>query len=201
MPAFSSSSAHPNKIMQRRLSIPSFPNDPNHHNATPDKSIIVGILGASAAYNEIHMRQLTSTIETLWGKPSRILFQQSGYSTMYIDAWAEDNKIPATAIQPEWATYGPRACMMVNARIEKESTHIVIIRSPRAKSDKMLQKAEQFASKKHKQCLVLMGIEVDESALIDHYEVPEPASTKTKATSSSKKTSHDIRNMFLPVQN
>ena len=178
--------------MQRRLSIPSFGDDPSNPSSN---STIVGILGASAAYNQIHMRQLTATIETLWGKPASIIFQQSGYSTMYIDAWAEDNHIPVTAIQPEWTTYGPRACMMVNARIEKDATHIVIIRSPRAKSDKMLQKAEQLVAKKQKHCIVLMGIEADGSAIIDCYERTEPEPT----TKKSAKKSHDIRNMFLPT--
>jgi hypothetical protein len=172
--------------MQRRLSIPSITASTN--------SVIVGILGASAAYNEIHMRQLTQTIEQLWGKPDRVLFQQSGYSTMYIDAWAEDNNIPVTIIKPEWTTYGPRACAMVNSRIEKESTHIVIIRSPRAKSDKMIQKAEQLSSKKSKECLVLVGTESDGSAIIDQYEVP------AKEKKSTGPANADIRKMFLTAK-
>ena len=188
--------------MQRRLSIPSIPGESSSLQWTisesslprgiPTSSIVVGILGASTAYTELHINQLTETITQLWGKPAQLIFQQSGTAMMFIDAWAEDNNIPTIPIQAEWAKYGPKACMYVNNKIEKEATHIVIIRSPRAKSDKMLQKAEQLSSKRNKPCLVLMNIEPDGSAVIDSYESPIKILEKKKLTGT-----RDIRNMFL----
>ncbi len=191
--------------MQRRLSIPKggacAPLNPpvlkspvGGTSAQPSSasSIIIGILGASTAYTELHINQLTDTITQLWGKPAQLIFQQSGSAMMFIDAWAEDNNIPTIPIQAEWAKYGPKACIHVNNKIEKEATHIVIIRSPRAKSDKMLQKAEFLSSKKNKPCLVLMNVEADGSAVIDNYEVPIKVIEKKKLTGSQ-----DIRNMFL----
>ncbi len=184
--------------MQRRLSIPSLPGDHfvpvdiPEKTANPHKTYVLGILGTSAAYNEIHINQLTQTIAQLWGLPSKILFQQSGEVAMHIESWAEDNNAEIVPIQAEWAKYGPKACMYVNNKIEKEASHIVIIRSPRAKSDRMLQKAEQLSSKKGKQCLVLMGTETDGSIIVDQYEVPLKPLSKSKSSGMQ-----DIHNMFL----
>jgi hypothetical protein len=188
--------------MQRRLSMPSLPGDHftpvniSKKTANLHNTYVLGILGTSAAYNEIHINQLTQTIGQLWGLPTKILFQQSGEVAMHIESWAEDNKAEIVPIQAEWAKYGPKACMYVNNKIEKEASHIVIIRSPRAKSDRMLQKAEQLSSKKGKQCIVLMGTETDGSIIVDQYEAIE------KQKSSAKKTvpnTPDIRSMFLKV--
>jgi hypothetical protein len=184
--------------MQRRLSIPSIPGDHfapvniSEKTANPHKTYVLGILGTSAVYNELHINQLTETIAQLWGLPTKILFQQAGQVAMHIESWADDNNIQLAAIQAEWSKYGPKACMYVNNKIEKEATHVVIIRSPRAKSDRMLQKAEQLSSKKGKQCLVLMGTETDGSILVDHYEVPLKPLSKSKTNGMQ-----DIRNMFL----
>ena len=166
----------------------------------PKKEIILGVLGASTAYTQIHITQLTQTVSQLWGMPSKIMLQQSGAAAMFIEAWADDNSIPVTPIQAEWSKYGPKACMYVNNKIEKESTHIMIIRSPRAKSDRMLQKAEQLSSKRNKPCLVLMDIEDDGSVVIDQYEVPEKGALSAPQKPLSKSNSNgmqDIRNMFL----
>jgi hypothetical protein len=198
----------PTKQMQRRLSIPSIPGD---HFAPVDLAsepisvnkeghLTLGILGTSTAYNEVHIQQLTQTITQLWGMPTKILLQQSGQAAMFIESWADDNSIPIIPIQAEWSKYGPKACMYVNNKIEKEATHIVIIRSPRAKSDRMLQKAEQLSSKKNKPCLVLMDIEEDGSVVIDQYEVPEKRALSAPLKPLSKSNSNgmqDIRNMFL----
>jgi hypothetical protein len=185
--------------MQRRLSVPNI--HPEFIIAATAKTtstsntnpIIVGILGTSTYYEASHINQLIETIQTVWGKPTHLIFQQAGNVAMHIDTWAEDEKIPITAVQPEWSKHGPRACMMVNSKIEKEATHIVIIRSPRARSDKMLTKAEYLSTKKGKECLVLMNVETDGSVVIDHYEVP----TKPKKPINIS-TNADIRDMFLP---
>lgn len=161
---------------------------------TPLSSITVGILGASTAYTELHINQLIETITQLWGKPGQLIFQQSGTAMMFIESWAEENKIPTIPVQPEWSKYGPKACFHVNNKIEKEATHIVIIRSPRAKSDKMLQKAEQLSSKRNKPCLVLMDVQPDGSAVIDSYEVPIKVAQKTKSNGIQ-----DIRSMFMTI--
>jgi hypothetical protein len=195
--------------MQRRLSVPIIPGDTlpvftatnemlsKNASYLSSSSIIVGILGSSTAYTQLHINQLTDTITTLWGKPSQLIFQQSGSAMMFIDSWAEDNNIPTIPIQAEWAKYGPKACMYVNNKIEKEATHIVIIRSPRAKSDKMLQKAEFLSSKKNKPCLVLMNVEPNGSAVIDSYEKGASDAPLKPPSKSKSNGMQDIRNMFL----
>jgi hypothetical protein len=191
--------------MLRRLSIPTIPEEGKQHISfakelqknlgkqnTLSSSIILGILGTSVVYNESHINQLIETIIQLWGKPVQLILQQTGQAAMFIESWAETNHIPIIPIHPEWSKYGPKACFHVNNKIEKEATHIVIIRSPRAKSDKMLIKAEQLSSKKCKPCLVLMDIQSDGSVVIDNYESSLQPSSKKKLNEMQ-----DIRNMFL----
>jgi hypothetical protein len=193
-------------MQQRRLSLPGPPGD---HLFTPidgafrieslsasTKPMTIGILGASTAYNHIHIKQLTQTIKDIWGMPSKVILQQSGDAAIFIEAWAEDNNIPVANIVPEWARHGPRACILVNNKIECEATHLVIIRSPRAKSDTMLNKANFLSAKKHKECLVLMNIENDGSIVVDHYEASQPATKATKSLKKEGPSSKDIREML-----
>lgn len=174
------------------LTLPSLPTQRGQH-----APLIVGILGASTAYTEVHINQLIKTITQLWGKPAQLIFQQSGTAMMFIESWAETNHIPCIPVQPEWAKYGPKACFYVNNKIEKEATHIVIIRSPRAKSDKMLVKAEQLSSKKGKPCLVLMDIETNGSAVIDCYEKGASDAPLKPPSKSKSNGMQNICDMFL----
>lgn len=166
-------------MQPRRLSIPEIgeysaiseysPINKYNSSKMPINEVIIGILGSSTYYKEDDINQLTETIVDLWGMPSRILLEPKGTSSMFIDSWAERHKIEVMPIEAEWAKYGRRACIFVSNKIEKEANHIIIIRSPRAKSDKMLQKAEALS--KSKNVLVLMGRDADTNGLIiDQYE-------------------------------
>jgi hypothetical protein len=162
-------------MQSRRLSVPNIGDYIEYkpikmNNKTPvANNIIIGVLGSSAYYNEDDINQLTQTIIDLWGRPSKILLEPKGTTSMFIDSWAERQKIEVMPIEAEWAKYGRRACILVSNKIEKEANHIIIIRSPKAKSDKMLQKAETLS--KTKNVMVLMGRDPDTNGLIiDQYE-------------------------------
>jgi hypothetical protein len=192
-------------MQQRRLSIPnigeysSISNNPSTNKTkTPTNEVIVGVLGSSTYYKEEDINQLTLTLIELWGKPSKILLEPKGTSSMFIDSWAERNKIEVVPIEAEWAKYGPRACIFVSSKIEKEATHIIIIRSPKAKSDKMLQKANTLA--KSKDVIVVMGRDSETNGLlIDQYEqaVREGNPLQPPNTKSPKNKSMTLENWIV----
>lgn len=191
---------------QRRLSIPCMPSGeslaPVTHAsitaATPQHSlareIVIGILNTSAYYNEDDIASIMQAAINFWGEPSKILLPLDGKCSVYIDSWAERNtKAYILPIDAEWGRYGSKACMMRQKKIEQESTHFLVIRSPRAKSDKILYRAEALC-KLGKEVLLISGHDDQKSLIIDHYEVEE---APPKAQKKEKQNlNNDIRKMM-----
>jgi hypothetical protein len=124
--------------------------------------IVIGIIGTSSFYTQADTKQLMDSVIELWSGSHtliKIIFQQGGTLSMYIDLWAEGKKIEAIPLEADWNTSGSRACFDVIKRIERDATHFIIVRSPRSRSDKSLQKAE-FLSKK-REVIILQGYDAE----------------------------------------
>lgn len=195
---------------ERRLSIPFLPsgealapvvNERASAAIAPKAAskICIGVLNTSAYYNEDDIRIIMESVIGFWGMPDKILLPLDGKCSAYIDSWVERNtNITIAPVDAEWGKYGNKACMMRQKKIEQEATHFLIIRSPRAKSDKILYRAEALC-KSDKEVLLVSGHDTDKSLIIDHYEVEEPP-VKTKQTakgkSNAKNLNKDIRTMM-----
>jgi hypothetical protein len=93
------------------------------------KQIILGFLGNSAAskwtrdtISETIMNPLLSEIERL---PDTILMPTDGNTSILLNIWADRQKIPCQPIDADWSRVGRKARIMRDARILKESTHLV----------------------------------------------------------------------------
>ena len=195
---------------KRRLSIPSMgdysdnlykvSNIDYHVKSAHQSSPIIGIIGTSAFYSEADAKQLMITVTELWGKPARILFAQDKGLSMYIDLWAEANKVEPVPLEANWKTAGPRACQERNRRIEKESTHFIIVRSPRSRSDASLRKAEYLSKKK--EVIILQGYDTEaptpKTLLLDHLVPPPQKITKDSSHPSSSNNKQTLMNFFKP---
>ena len=187
----------------RRLSIPHIPGDTISHSTPHPESCttsahskhgyVLGILGGSNYYKEDDITQVLQTAKELWGDPQQILIPLEGTTSMFTESWAQANKIPTILIDADWKQYGRRACILRNAKIEKEATQFIIVRSPRSKSDKMILKAEALA-KGHKEVLVLVGHDTDTKALTIDYHEAEPVKIKEKISKKAEKKSPKSNN-------
>lgn len=114
---------------------------------------ILGVLGARNALTKQIMQDeiLNPILDDLEIKPLKILLPAEPLSSTYIECWAERQRIPVELIQSDWIRQGRRAGVLRDARIEKESTALLVFEGPRSKY--YLDLAERIA-KKRPDCIV-----------------------------------------------
>lgn len=99
------------------------------------KPFILGILGSSEKFDKDSIREsiLMPILAEQDRMPSSLLLPAEGSSSTCISVWAERMKIPCAEYECDWRTLGKRARAMRDARIVKESTHLILFCG--AKSD------------------------------------------------------------------
>ena len=100
------------------------------------KPVVLGVLGNSAAAKwtretiaETIMNPLLGEIERL---PDTILMPSEGNTSILLQIWADRQNIPCQSIDADWARMGRRARIMRDARILKESTHLIFFLGARS---------------------------------------------------------------------
>lgn len=114
---------------------------------------VLGILGARNALSKQILQDeiLNPILDDLGKKPSSILLPSEPLSSTFIECWGQRNDIPCTMIKSDWVQHGKRGGILRDARIEKESTALLIFEGPRSRY--FLDLAERIA-KRRPECRV-----------------------------------------------
>lgn len=99
------------------------------------KPIILGVLGKHESIKKqtIHDEILHPLVSVLGRLPDKIIGPEEGISSAYISIWADRNEIPIQMLNADWRKLQRKAGILRDARILKESTHLVIFQGPRSK--------------------------------------------------------------------
>jgi hypothetical protein len=90
---------------------------------------------------------LTPILQELGSLPDKVLVPSDGDSSMYIQCWAEDLRIPCQTFMADWSKSGKMASILRDARIQSECTHALLFLS--AKSTRYEKLAEGMVKQKH----------------------------------------------------
>ena len=95
--------------------------------------IVLGILGARAnmTYEQIQ-EQIIEPALTLWGVPDEVLLPAQGESSYTIQSWATTKEIPVSLVTADWTLQGAKAGFYRDARIQRDSTHLILLQGPRS---------------------------------------------------------------------
>ena len=90
--------------------------------------IVLGILGARAnmTYEQIQ-EQIIEPALTLWGVPDEVLLPAQGESSYTIQSWATTEEIPFSLVTADWTLQGAKAGFYRDARIQRDSTHLILL--------------------------------------------------------------------------
>lgn len=100
------------------------------------KPILLGILGnhTQISKEQIHEKVLHPLVSLLGRLPEKVLVPSEGTSSAYISLWAERSNIDLHCVDADWRKLQRRAGIMRDARILKESTHLLIFVGARSRS-------------------------------------------------------------------
>jgi hypothetical protein len=95
--------------------------------------LVLGVLGtrSNIRYEELDAQILGPLVEA-WGNPDEIVLSAEGDSSAAIQGWAERHKIPVSLVSSDWKTQGRRAGLLRDARIQRDSTHLLLLQGPRS---------------------------------------------------------------------
>lgn len=98
----------------------------------PERTVL-GVLGtrSKVRYEDIESQILVPILEA-WGEPDELLLPAEGDSSRIIQAWATRRGIPVSLVVSDWATHGKRAGLLRDARIQRESSHMLLLQGPRS---------------------------------------------------------------------
>jgi len=101
------------------------------------KPIHVGILGIhnTITKEEIHEKVLHPLMSVLGRLPDKILVPSEGTSSAYISLWAERNHIDTQCVEADWRKFQRKAAILRDARILKESTHLLVFVGIKSRSN------------------------------------------------------------------
>lgn len=101
------------------------------------KPIYLGILGSNqhVSKQDIHEKIIHPIIGELGRLPDRMLLPSEGLSSAYISLWAERAGIDTQTIEADWRRLQRKAAILRDARILKESTHLIVFENARSKSN------------------------------------------------------------------
>ena len=100
---------------------------------TQPERIVLGVLGSRSniRYDELYASVLAPLVEA-WGMPDEIILPAEGDSSQAIQQWARTNNIPFCLVACDWAKSGRKAGLLRNARIQAESSHMLLLQGPRS---------------------------------------------------------------------
>lgn len=111
---------------------------------TEGKPIILGILGKheKISCKDIHEKILHPLVSVLGRLPDKMIISNEGQSSAYISIWSEKNKINTHNVEADWRKLQRRAGIMRDARIIKDSTHLLIFDALRSKNYELIAMRE-----------------------------------------------------------
>lgn len=100
------------------------------------KPILLGVLGKheQISKEDIHEKILHPLVSAIGRLPDKVLVPSEGTSSAYISLWAEKATLELHCVDADWRKLQRRAGIMRDARILKESTHLLIFVGARSKT-------------------------------------------------------------------
>ena len=100
------------------------------------KPILLGVLGKheQISKQDIHEKILHPLMSAIGRLPDKVLVPSEGTSSAYITLWAEKSNLEIHSVDADWRKLQRRAGIMRDARIQKESTHLLIFVGARSKN-------------------------------------------------------------------
>ena len=96
------------------------------------KTCRLGILGTRQDLTSAEITQLLDLIKEDSGDFQAIYTPQEGYSSIYVEAYADANSTPHTTFEAEWYKHGRSAKARRDAEIVRHATHFFIFGAPRS---------------------------------------------------------------------
>jgi hypothetical protein len=98
--------------------------------------IVLGVLGKHEQISKqaIHEKILHPLVSAIGRLPEKLLVPSEGTSSAYITLWAEQSNLETHCVDADWRKFQRRAGILRDARILKESTHLLIFVGARSKS-------------------------------------------------------------------
>ncbi len=98
--------------------------------------IVLGILGIhnTITKQDIHDTILHPLVSILGRLPDKLLLPSDGTSSAFISIWAERSNIEFQAVEADWKKFQRKAGILRDARIGKESTHLLVFVGTRSRS-------------------------------------------------------------------
>lgn len=108
---------------------------------------VLGIIGSRARIEEkfLYEEVLHPIVDEQKALPDKVLVPAEGNSSVLIHSWAETYNIPVEVVCADWRIYGKKAPIMANAKIQKDSTHFLVLLGQRSTKNEIL--AESLAKK------------------------------------------------------
>lgn len=100
------------------------------------KPISLGVLGKreQVTKTDIHEKILHPLVSAIGRLPDKMLIPAEGTSSAYITLWAENTNIETHCVEADWKKLQRKAAFLRDARIMKESTHLLIFLGTRSKA-------------------------------------------------------------------
>ena len=99
-------------------------------------ALVLGVLGSSQdsywTQNTISDTILNQLLEDFGRLPDSMLLPTDGATSLLLQVWGEKHAVPLTCIEADWAKLGKKARALRDARILKESTHLLIFLGKRS---------------------------------------------------------------------
>ena len=113
--------------------------------ASSNKDSILGILGQRQDLTRDQITDILNAITEDLLPINKIICPEEGSSSIHIETWADNNKIPFESYKSDWTTNGKASRAIRDKQIESEAKYFLIFLGPR--SDYYKQVAERIALK------------------------------------------------------
>lgn len=120
---------------------------------------VLGIVGHASATKESITESMLSIAADMNLLPNSVLLPTEGNTSIFIQIWAERNKIPCTPIEADWSRMGRKARALRDSRIVKEATHLLFFLGKRS------DYYEKMAIRELKKGKIVYTIDATEGAL------------------------------------
>ena len=100
------------------------------------KPICLGVLGKreDISREEFYDKIIHPMMSLLGKLPDKVLVASEGTTSAITKIWAERCAIKSESIVADWHRFGRRACVLRDARILKEATHLLLFEQPRSEA-------------------------------------------------------------------
>jgi hypothetical protein len=97
---------------------------------------VLGVLGKheQISKQDIHEKILHPLVSAIGRLPDKVLVPSEGTSSAYITLWTERSNLETQCVDADWRKFQRKAGILRDARILKESTHLLLFLGAKSRS-------------------------------------------------------------------